>query len=180
MTWQDDDSTTGLSKAARGTQLLAAHGVPIRSTNAGPGKFPLRLPAWQRLAVYTTGTLVAVSGLVWFGIQQWADSDDVFSAWLVIERAVRTVHGSISLVMLAIIGSVLPVHVRLGWHGLLNRSSGISLLVSLALLAFTGGALYYLADEKLRWLTTWIHQIAGVAAIAICFVHRRGRLRGKS
>jgi len=179
MTWDAHEGNIDISSADQSDQPMGAGTSLVATDDTGVRKFPVRLPDWQRITIYMVGMSVAVSGLLWFGITQINDPDDIFSVWLTVERAVRTVHGSIALAMLAIIGSVLPVHVRLGWRGKLNRISGTSLLAALALLALTGGALYYVADDAWRFVTIWIHQIVGVLSIAICVVHRRGRLRGR-
>jgi hypothetical protein len=179
MTWDAHEESIDISSAEQRDQPLAAGTTLTRTDETRLSKFPLRLPNWQRITIYIVGMVVAVSGLLWLSITQLRDPDDIFSVWLSVERTVRTVHGSIALAMLAIIGSVLPVHVRLGWRGKLNRISGTSLLATLALLALTGGALYYMADDTWRFVTIWMHQIVGVLSIAICIIHRHGRLRGR-
>jgi hypothetical protein len=134
-----------------------------------------RLPRWQRLALYVIGSGVAASGLVWFGLQQRPDSEDIFSAWLPIERTTGVIHGATSLAMLIVIGSMLPVHVRSGWRSKVNFISGTSLLTALSILSLSGAALYYVANEQLRLATTWIHEIVGAASVVVCLLHRSAR-----
>ena len=176
MTWHEVAGTDGLPNDD-GELPLTADTSSTRSSDTDVRKFSVRLPGWQRTALYAIGIVVALSGLLWFGLELQPDSDDIFSAWLTVERINRTLHGVTSLLMLAAIGSMLPVHVRLGWRGMLNRISGAALLATLALLALTGAALYYVADETVRGAMIWIHEIVGVASIVICIVHRRARLR---
>lgn len=134
-----------------------------------------RVPRWQRLALYIIGSGVAVSGLAWFGLRQRQDSDDIFSAWLTVERATGVAHGVLSLVMLVIFGSMLPVHVRSGWRSKANFISGTSLLTALSILSLSGVALYYVANEQVRSATTWLHEIVGAASVIVCLLHRSAR-----
>jgi hypothetical protein len=145
---------------------------PARNTLSGS-----RLPRWQRLALYIIGSGVACSGLAWFALRQRSDSDDIFSAWLTVERTTGILHGVMSLAMLVVLGSMLPVHVRSGWRSKVNFITGTALLISLSILSVSGVALYYLANELLRFATTWVHQIIGAASVVVCLLHRRSRSR---
>jgi hypothetical protein len=131
-----------------------------------------RLLGWQRLAIYTIGSGVALSGLVWFGLHQMPETEDIFSPWLLAERTTGIIHGLLSLAMLVLFGSMLPVHVRAGWRAKVNFASGASLLLALSVLSLTGGALYYLAGEKMRLVTVWIHEIVGVLGVVLYVLHR--------
>jgi uncharacterized membrane protein YfcA len=143
---------------------------PTRNPTSGS-----RLPRWQRLTLYIIGSGVAASGLMWFGLRQRQDSDDIFSAWLTVERTTGVLHGAMSLAMLVVFGSMLPVHVRSGWRSKANFISGTSLLTALSILSLSGAALYYVANEQLRWATTWIHELVGAASVIVCLLHRRAR-----
>jgi hypothetical protein len=133
-----------------------------------------QLPRWQRLMLYLIGSGVAISGVLWFVLHQRRD-DDIFSPWLTVERTTGIVHGSMSLAMLIVFGSMIPVHVRVGWRSRLNFVSGAALLVALAVLSLSGCALYYLANEQARTATTWLHEIVGALGIVLCLLHRNRR-----
>ena len=80
--------------------------------------------------------------------------------------------------MLALIvtGSLLPVHVRRGWHQRKNVIAGSIIVAILALLIASGYALYYYGGEDARPLISALHWIVGLCAPLTLIWHiSRGR-----
>ena len=94
---------------------------------------------------------------------------------------VLVVHGLSSLVVLGILGSVLPHHVRAAWRADRNRLLGGVSLAVMAVLSLSGALLYYGGEES-RDATILAHWWAGFG-LTVFFPlhvllgrHRRGRV----
>jgi len=133
---------------------------------------PKRLRRRYRRWVYAVGLGLWGSGLAWMVVHHLlkaADSDPFLPApsepwWL-------RVHGATAMAFLLTLGSLFPVHVRQGWRAHLNRGSGVTLLATCAILTVTGYGLYYLSSDAWRADASIVHQVVGVAAVAVLLVH---------
>jgi hypothetical protein len=65
---------------------------------------------------------------------------------------------------LVVVGSLLPLHVRRGWHQRRNLPLGIVLLSTVLLLTLSGYALYYFGGEGARAWFSVFHWAIGLAA----------------
>lgn len=81
------------------------------------------------------------------------------------------IHGAASMVILLVLGSLLTIHVKKGWQAGLNRGSGVGLLAVFGFLIASGYALYYLADERFRTLTSNSHLWVGLGLPLILAGH---------
>jgi hypothetical protein len=72
-------------------------------------------------------------------------------------------HGTFAVLMLIIAGSLLPVHVRVGWHQRKNLLAGCIIVAVLVLLIVSGYVLYY-SDEETRPVVSALHWIIGLGA----------------
>ena len=88
------------------------------------------------------------------------------------------VHGLAAFATLTAFGALLPLHVRHGLRQSKNLRSGISLLVALPVLALTGWAIYYMADELWSLGASAAHMLMAIPVTAVVIVHAiRGRRR---
>ena len=80
------------------------------------------------------------------------------------------------MLMLVVIGSLLPVHVRRGWHLRKNLLAGCAMGTLALLLIASGYALYYFSGEEVRpWISAF-HWVLGLGApLALTWHVRRGR-----
>lgn len=125
----------------------------------------MRLGFVQKSAVWTAATVVALSGVAWFVLHDLIDAEPGEP-----ERLLLMLHGISAYAILIAIGSLLPLHVRSGWHRRRKRWTGGSTLAMLVLLAMTGLVLYY-GGEATREPARWIHIAIGIACIALFPVH---------
>ena len=73
--------------------------------------------------------------------------------------------------MLAVLGSLLPIHVRRGWHQRKNLVPGICLSALALLLIISGYALYYFGSEETRpWISVF-HWVLGLGAPLLLVWH---------
>ena len=138
---------------------------------------PTRLPAWQEWSVYIGLGLLFVTGAVWLLLDWFVRVPGEFGPehhpaqhWSLVA------HGVIAYIFLVVAGSLIPIHIKLGWSLGGNRSSGSALGGTLLLLSLTALGLYYAADDGARTWTSIAHWSLGLLApIAILFHVIRAR-----
>lgn len=131
-------------------------------------KFSRRHKTW----LYGVILLVFLSGAAWAWLHYFARSAGEFGeetnpaeSWML------KAHGAAAMAMLVMLGTVLPLHVKLGWHARRNRASGAAMLIFFGLLTITGYGLYYIGGDRLRDWTSWLHLGLGLALPGMLAVH---------
>jgi hypothetical protein len=80
-------------------------------------------------------------------------------------------HGAAAMLVLAVLGSLLPIHIRRGWHQRKNLLAGSVLAALALLLIFSGYALYYFGSEETRpWISAF-HWVLGLGAPLLLLWH---------
>ncbi len=141
---------------------------------------PYRLVRWHRLALFTTGALLTLTGVVWLVVHYLLGAGagalpHPLEAWCL------RLHGAGVFGGLFVLGLVAAAHVPQGWrlsrhrHRAGQRRSGLALCALAGSLALSGYALYYLASEANRPALGWAHAALGLAMAAVLAVHRRRR-----
>lgn len=138
----------------------------------------IRFSPLHRRTLYAVFTLLWSSGALWLVFHYFLRTPGDFGDrahpleiwWL-------RLHGLIVFLMLVAIGSVLPVHARLGWQIKRNRHSGLAMKIICLWLAATGYALYYFAsDDNREWLAL-LHWALGLPLpLMVAFHVWRGHL----
>lgn len=137
----------------------------------------MRLARGQRRWVDATGYALLITGGLWLMFHYFMDIEGEFGpAPHPLQSWWRNLHGAAAMVALIVAGSLLPVHVRRGWHQRVNLTWGVILSVALLALTVTGYALYYLASEQLRPLISVLHWVLGLVLPLLVVMHiRSGR-----
>jgi len=130
-----------------------------------PLRLGVQLPQAQRRIAYATFAAVGLSGVAWFVLHDMFPGDR--SAVL---HALLVTHGVAAAVALVVVGSLLPVHLRLAWRTRRNRTSGLGSLTIVGGLALTGLLLYYGSEEG-RDVARWSHIVAGLAVLTALPLH---------
>ena len=142
----------------------------------------MRLSTGHRLWIYWTGSGLFASGVLWLLFHYFVHAHGQFGEtahpleiwWL-------RLHGACAMLMLLVLGSLLPVHVRRGWHLRKNLLAGWTLGLLACALIVSGYALYYVAGEATRpWLSA-CHWVFGLATPLVLTWHvwrgKRARMR---
>lgn len=133
-------------------------------------KFFVRPPQWQRMSVYIVTGVLVLTGLLWlyahFLLRSIIDPEvpHPLEAW-----ALR-IHGISAYACLIILGSMLPVHVKLAWQARRHLYSGIALLTFCAGLAISALGLYY-APEIAHAGLSYFHWLLGLLSIPLFIWH---------
>ena len=142
-------------------------------------RYAHRLVRWQRILLYSTGTLLLATGALWLAVHYTigggrGELPHPLEAWSL------RVHGLAAFAGLFVAGVLAAAHIPQGWKlsGLNGwsgqRTSGIALCAIGALLILTGYLLYYFAPESLRPALGWVHAGTGAAMALLIAAHRRG------
>src|SRR5450755_4600709 len=116
----------------------------------------MRLGFWQKTAVFATTATVGLTGLLWLVLHDMIDDEPGDAL-----RLLLMLHGISSYVLLVVIGSLLPRHVRSGWIRRRNIVTGVTVTATMTILAVSGLALYY-GSEDLHQPAKWLHVIVGL------------------
>ena len=136
----------------------------------------MRLSRGHRRWVYWSGGALFATGALWlvyrFFLREHGDFGDPphpLEVWWL------RLHGACAMLMLIVAGSLLPIHIRRGWHQRKNLLAGCVVIAIILLLIVSGYALYY-GDEESRPFVSALHWIVGLGAPAALIWHiLRGR-----
>lgn len=137
----------------------------------------LKLSPHHRLWLHGSFAVLLVTGVGWWLLHDFVQVETEFGPrGHPLETWSLKLHGLAALVSLVVIGSLIPLHIRRGWHARRNRLHGGILVAAIFLLTLTGYGLYYSGGETLREISSWSHRVLGLLLPAIIALHiRAGR-----
>lgn len=128
-----------------------------------------RMARWHKNTVYAILLTCAVTGLMWFGLGEFAELlPPQLRFWWV-------THGLSGLLALCIIGSALPQHLMVTWKSHRNRFAGAMATLIFALIAISTGLLFY-GNEGLHDPAKWMHIILG---LGLCLIFPWHIIKGR-
>lgn len=131
-----------------------------------------RLPRWQELAVYVSLACLVLTGLVWLALDQWVRvAGDFGSEHHPSQRWMLIVHAVAAYGFLFVAGSLVSVHIPLGWRLGRNRTNGVMLCLVSFVLAISALGLYYVGSEALRGWLSLLHWILGLGIAPALLIH---------
>jgi hypothetical protein len=135
------------------------------------------MPPGQARLVLTLALLLAASGAMWLCVHwlHWPAAAQAAMAGLPSpwEAGLMRLHGGAMMLMLIVAGRVSATHAQRGWRVGQRRRGGVWMLLSLALLALTGYALFYWVPEDLRDQVGLVHGGLGLVWAFSLLWHRR-------
>jgi hypothetical protein len=151
----------------------------MRADERHPHRHVHRLQRWHRLALFVTGTLLLLTGVVWLAIH-YSIGGGAGELPHPIETWTLRLHGLAAFAGLFVLGVLAAAHIPQGWRlshrrrWVGQRTSGVWLCMLAGLLVLTGYALFYFANETVRPTLGWAHSLVGVAIAVLIASHRRG------
>jgi MFS family permease len=139
-----------------------------------PAPLPVvKLTRWHRRLVVWTSLLLSLSGIVWiamhYGIEYAPDYDGPEARkWI---HLVLQAHGIVAYGAAIMLGTLLGRHIPSALRGWPWRWSGVVLLTLATALIATALMLYYVADEELREVASFVHQVSGLVAAGLAVSH---------
>jgi hypothetical protein len=139
----------------------------------------LRLSVRHRRWFYLACLGLYLTGAAWL-VLHWRtqrSADGIPSEW---QPWLMKVHGAAAMVVLVVLGTLIPLHIRRGWHAGINRMTGIIMIAVMGSLIVTGYGLYYFGDEQVRAITAAAHDVIGALSPVVIFWHvLRGRAQNR-
>ena len=133
---------------------------------------PVRLARGHRHWVYWIAGPLFLTGALWLAFHFFVQVDGQFGpAPHPLEHWWLRMHGAAAMAALVLVGSLLPIHVRRGWHQRRNLPLGVVLLSTVLLLTLSGYALYYFGGEEARPWISLFHWVIGLAAPVVIAWH---------
>ncbi len=140
------------------------------------------MPRWQLRTVYSSTTLLVLSGIIWLLLHYFGRVDgELGTLPNPYEHLLLGLHGGAAMAFLIVLGSLLPVHVLRGWNQRRNLVAGFALAGAQLVLIVTAFGLYYAAGDALRSLVGLVHWIVGLLIVGLFTWHvlaGRGSARG--
>jgi cation transport ATPase len=139
----------------------------------------LRLSSRHRRWFYAVCITLFLTGAWWLTLNWHTQhtADGTPSEW---QPWLMKVHGAAAMIVLIVLGTLIPLHVRRGWHAGINRTTGIIVIAVMASLIVTAYGLYYFGSEQLRTATATVHDVIGVVSPAVVLWHiLRGRAKNR-
>jgi len=130
------------------------------------------LSPFHKRSFYLALGLLWASGAVWLffyyvGLHKEVTSSFPLQVWTL------KIHGALAMIFMIILGSLLPVHIRLAWNQNRNRLAGAWLIGLNAFLIITGWMLYYVGNETTRTWISLLHWSTGLGLPLFVYMHIR-------
>lgn len=137
----------------------------------------MRLTSGHLRWVYWTAGALFATGALWLVFHYFLQADGEFGpAPHPLEHWWLRLHGAAAMLALLVVGSLLPIHVRRGWHQRRNLPLGIALFSAVLLLTLSGYALYYFGGEEARpWISAFHWGIGIASPLALVWHIASGR-----
>jgi hypothetical protein len=120
---------------------------------------------------YTVAAAVFLTGAGWAWLHYLALPPGEFGSSSLVESWLLKAHGAAAMLVLVLVGTLLPLHVKFAWRAGRNLRTGLFLLGLFGFLILTGYGLYYAGGERLRALTSAAHLWVGLALPLIMLLH---------
>ena len=130
----------------------------------------VRLSRRHQAWIHSSFGVLLASGLLWL-VTQLASEDAFGESTSPLAPWSMKLHGAAAMLVLVVLGTLLPGHVRRAWNARKSRGTGAAVLGLNGLLIATGYALYYAGGEQLRAVTSPLHWVAGLILPAVLAWH---------
>jgi hypothetical protein len=126
---------------------------------------PGLMPLWQRLFSWISLLICSFSGMSYTLGHQFSLSRLTLGNHLVL-----AIHGISAMAAIIALGSILPVHLKVGLNSKKSLISGLSQLGLMLFLVITSGLLYY-GPEDIRDPVVLFHWVSGLIFISFFLFH---------
>jgi hypothetical protein len=131
----------------------------------------IRLSRRHEWFAYIVSASVFLTGTGWAWLHFFKSSPNEFAGTSTAETWMLKAHGAAAMLVLVLVGTLLPFHIKFAWRAGRNLRTGFTLFAVLGFLCLTGYGLYYAGDERLRAWTSAAHLWVGLALPVIISLH---------
>lgn len=121
-------------------------------------------PRWVLPTLLGTTATIVVSGLL-LAPGTFVTRAEMELVWMLPAAgrlATAALHASAGFALMLLVGALWSIHMRAGWRKRRHRGTGMSLALSMPLLALSAVGVYYFGDETLAATAAFIHLGLGV------------------
>jgi hypothetical protein len=119
-------------------------------------------------------TALWLSGAAWMGLHYFLERPGEFGLQPhPLEQLLIFCHGILGLATVFLLGWLGSSHITSTWRRTGLRPSGVLMSCGSVLLIISGYALYYLSNDRWRYASATLHELLGLAIIAVALVHYR-------
>jgi hypothetical protein len=134
----------------------------------------LRLPRWQKRAIYFSIAGLTLTGVGWLGLHFLSiQATNELPPWRLPMQWLIKLHVATALLGLVAFGSMISSHIPMGWKMNQSRFTGIANLIFWVCLTSTGYLLWYAPEGALKQTSVWIHWALGVGMPLGLMLHLR-------
>ncbi|MDZ4815270.1 MAG: hypothetical protein SGI71_03280 [Verrucomicrobiota bacterium] len=132
----------------------------------------IRLSFRHKAWLYSTLAVLYLSGLFWAFLHYFAKRPEGMEELPhPSEPLALQIHGAAAYLVLVILGTLIPIHIKRAWTIRKNVPTGLLVILLNIVLILTGLGLYYFANEALRNFTSQSHLISGLLYLPLLAVH---------
>ncbi|MEO8630420.1 MAG: hypothetical protein ABI612_20325 [Betaproteobacteria bacterium] len=125
----------------------------------------IRWVYWSCALLFSTGALWLVFHYFLQLHGEYGDRPHPLEIWCL------RLHGGAAMIVLIVLGSLLPIHIRRGWHQRKNIPAGVTLTTLAVVLIASGYALYYFGGEEARAAISAAHWLIGLTTPLVIVWH---------
>jgi len=130
----------------------------------------IRLSRRHEWFAYAVSAAVFLTGAAWAWLHYFAVPDK-FGSTNPAETWLLKAHGAAAMLVLILLGTLLPLHMKFALRAGRNLRTGLTLFGVFSFLSVTGYGLYYAGDEHLRAGTSAAHLWVGLSLPVIMSLH---------
>jgi len=129
-----------------------------------------RLSRRHEWFAYAVSAAVFLTGAAWAWLHYFAVPDK-FGSTNPAETWLLKAHGAAAMLVLILLGTLLPLHMKFALRAGRNLRTGLTLFGVFSFLSVTGYGLYYAGDEHLRAWTSAAHLWVGLTLPVMMSLH---------
>ncbi len=131
-----------------------------------------RIPLNYRTILFTVLAISWISGIVFYIFNNWVTIEGDFGPekhpW---QFPTLMIHAAMAFILMIMVGGILMNHIPTSWRTKRLRKIGLTLVTLFTIQVVTAYLLYYLANEEIRLIVSYIHLINGACFPIVLIIH---------
>lgn len=123
-----------------------------------------RIPWNFRMVIFVILAISWCSGIAFFVLNNWVSVEGDFGPEKhPLQFPTLMIHAAAAFILMLMIGGILASHVPMSWKTKRLRKDGISLIALFGIQVITAYLLYYVANEDIRVVVSYLHLACGAS-----------------
>jgi len=135
-------------------------------------RISVKMPNTYRYFLFTVFAISWVTGIAFFIFSNWITVEGDFGPEKhPLQYPILQLHGASAFFMMMLFGALLAAHMPVSWRLNRMRNIGLTLVTLVSVQVITAYFLYYLSNESIREVISYIHLAAGGCLPFVLFTH---------